>query len=73
MDEPKPPSLAKTLIGAGVKRSHAYMIAKGDRDPSLGLALQIYNQTKLQLGPLEGASKREIDTLAEVHSRRSAA
>lgn len=41
MDEPKQPSLAQRLVGIGVRKSYAYMLAAGERTPSLGLALEI--------------------------------
>lgn len=70
MDREKQPSLAKRLmVEAGLKKSHAYMIASGDRSPSLQLALKIFERTKMQLGPLAGASVSEIKTLAKLHDR----
>lgn len=41
MDEAKQPSLALQLVGIGVRKSYAYMLAGGERTPSLGLALKI--------------------------------
>ncbi len=45
------------------------MIQSGDRTPSLPLALRIFEKTKLQLGPLAGASSAEIKALAKVSER----
>jgi hypothetical protein len=70
MARSKSPSLAQRLIAeVGVTKSHAYMIQSGDRTPSLPLALRIFEKTKLQLGPLAGASSAEIKALAKVSER----
>lgn len=54
---------------AGIKRSHAYMIASRQRSPSLPLALHIYQSTGLQLGPIAGASEAEISALTKMGER----
>jgi hypothetical protein len=60
------PSVALRLMSAGVRKSHAYMIANGHRKPSLPLALDVVRKTGLALGPLEGLSPTEVAALAQL-------
>lgn len=55
-----PPELARR---AGISRVYAWQILKGDRQPSLELALQIYGATGLQLGMLRDLKADEIQIL----------
>jgi DNA-binding XRE family transcriptional regulator len=73
MDKGKPQSLAQRLQGIGIKKSHAYMIARGDRTPSLPLALKIHDALGLKLGPLADASRAEIKALERVAERSAQA
>jgi hypothetical protein len=59
------------LIGLGISKPYASQIATGARDPSLALAIRIYRELGLKFGPLKGASKSEITTLARLASRSS--
>jgi len=52
------PELAKA---AGISQSYAFEIINDKRRPSLTMALQIYDATGLQYGPLDGLNKRDID------------
>jgi transcriptional regulator with XRE-family HTH domain len=47
----------------GVHRVYAWQLLKGTRKPSLELALQIYDQTGVQLGHLTGLAPEEIAVL----------
>lgn len=38
------------------------MLLNGDRRPSLDVALKVYDATGYQCGPLEGLTKREVET-----------
>lgn len=59
----------KTLSDvAGISQSHASMILGGTREPSLSVALRIYDATGKQFGILKGLSP---DTIADL--RRQAA
>jgi hypothetical protein len=74
MDEANPPSLALRLMrDAGLKKSTAYMIASGERRPSLKVALRIRDRTGLLLGPLQDASPTEVKALERVAAREAAA
>jgi transcriptional regulator with XRE-family HTH domain len=44
----------------GVNRVYAWQLLKGKRRPSLELALQIYDQTGVQLGLLSGLTPDDI-------------
>lgn len=48
---------------AGISQSHASMILSGDRDPSLRIALRIYDRLGAQYGILKGLSKETIEEL----------
>jgi hypothetical protein len=63
MDE-KTPSLAMRLQSAGVKKSHAYMIAWGKRAPSLPLAIRIHAAIGEKLGPVANMTDAQIKALA---------
>jgi hypothetical protein len=67
MADGKSLSLAQRLQRAGVKKSHAYMIAWGKREPSLPLALKIERESGLKLGPLANVTDEQIAVLREMH------
>lgn len=48
---------------AGISQSYASEIAAGKKQPSLSIALRIYDATGLQYGPLAGRGVGEINTL----------
>jgi hypothetical protein len=52
---------------AAISVSYASMILSGDRKPSLGRALSIYDNTGLQFGALKGKSPDEVEALREAH------
>jgi len=47
----------------GINRVYAWQLLKGKRSPSLELALQIYDQTGVQLGMLNGLTPDEIQVM----------
>lgn len=47
----------------GIHRVYAWQLLNGKREPSLELALQIYDQTGLQLGMLTDLKATEIPVL----------
>ena len=51
---------------ANISQSHAHMILSGDRQPSLAVALKIYDATGQQFGILKGLSP---DTIAEIRKQ----
>lgn len=63
---------AEIAARLGVTRSYISFIRTEARSPSLALALRIFRELGLKLGPLVGASKAEIAALSRVHSRRAA-
>jgi hypothetical protein len=67
MDDAKPPSLAQQLMSIGVGKSYAYMIASGERQPAMPLALRINRQLGLRLGPLAHVTDEQIAVLSQVH------
>ena len=48
---------------AGIHRVYAWQLLKGNRQPSLELALQIYGATGVQLGLLAGLTPDEIEVM----------
>lgn len=54
------PSIYERLVAIGVSKPYASQIANGYRKPSLHLALKIFRETGLKLGPLFGASEDDI-------------
>jgi transcriptional regulator with XRE-family HTH domain len=63
-----PKALAAQLRSIGVSQSYASEIAHGQRAPSLKLALRIYDQLGIRLGPIADKEKRDIDTLRRARS-----
>jgi transcriptional regulator with XRE-family HTH domain len=47
---------------ADISPSYAFEIVNGTRIPPLSMALRIYDATGCQFGPIEGLTKREIET-----------
>jgi len=56
----------------GVAKGHASEILRGKTTPSQKLAIRIYREFGLKLGPLAHASKAEIETMARLHARGTA-
>lgn len=69
----KPLSFAQKLRNIGITKSHAYMLARGDRLPSLPLALKIHSELGVKLGPIAAATDAEVKTLRAMTSRDAAA
>lgn len=63
------PSLCSRLVSMGISAPYASQLSRGVRTPSLSLALRIYRQLDVKMGPLVGASKAEIATLERVAER----
>jgi hypothetical protein len=51
----------------GVNRSYAWQIANGKRAPSQKLAVRVFRETGLKIGPVEGLSDEEIAVLEKLH------
>lgn len=54
---------AKTLIKAGLSKSMAYHVINRVRSISVPLALWLYENDQIKVGPLEGKSPSEIKTI----------
>jgi len=65
--------LLKKLVALGVSQPYASQISRGVRTPSLRLAIRIYRELGVKLGPIAGASSAEIRTLEKVGARSIAA
>ena len=66
----KPPSLNQKLVSIGVPASYASLIATGKRSPGLQLAVKIYRELGLKLGPLKSATSAEINAIERVGAKR---
>lgn len=66
MEDEKQPSLAQRLMKAGVKKSHAYQLAKKSSPKT---ALRVFQKTGIKIGPLETATEAEIRVLARIEER----
>ena len=58
---------ARSLIDAGLSRSFAHFVIKGDRKLGVSTALWLLDEHGLKAGPLAGKSAREIETLRDVY------
>lgn len=61
------PDIAATLRDIGVNRSYAWQIANGKRAPSPKLAVRIFREAGLKLGPIANLSDAEIDGVEKMH------
>lgn len=61
--------LAVRLREAGISESYASLIANGHRQPSKPLAIHIFRETGLKLGPIASATDDDIDALERVVGR----
>ena len=50
----------------GVTAAYARMLRAGKRQPSLSLALALYDGTGAQVGPLAGLTKRDIEAARKI-------
>jgi hypothetical protein len=57
------PSVQDIIGAAGISRTHAYDILGGREDPSLAVALKIYDRTGAQFGILKGLAEETIADL----------
>lgn len=58
-----PNELYRRLVGLGVNKGYASQISRGQRAPSLKLALKLFREGGLKIGPLSDASKSAIASL----------
>jgi hypothetical protein len=63
------PSLCKQLANIGISAPYASQISRGVRDPSLALALRIYSEIGIKLGPIKNATNSEIAALKRMAAR----
>lgn len=63
--------VAERLRAMGISESYASQLANAKRKPSQPLALRIYRETKIKLGPIAAATDAEIAML-EGLARRTA-
>ena len=61
------PDIALRLREIGVNRSYAWQIANDKRAPSQKLAVRIFRETGLKLGPVADLSDPEIAVLEKMH------
>lgn len=66
-------SLNSRLVGLGINKGYASTLASGKRVPSMALALRIYREIGVKLGPLKDANKAEIEALERVEQRKASA
>lgn len=62
---------AATLIAAGFSESMAYHAIAGTRQIGIPLALWLYENDGLKVGPLVNRSVREITILRQVHEPKA--
>jgi len=65
---PEAKAVADKLASIGISESYAWQIANGKRTPSMSMALRIYRDAQIKLGPLAAATKRDIDVLERLTS-----
>lgn len=58
--------LARKLREVGISESYASLIANGRRKPSDRLAIRIWREAGIKLGPIASATDDEIEVLAKV-------
>lgn len=66
-------SLNSKLVGLGVNKGYASQIANGKREPSISLALRIFREIGVKLGPIKDASRSEIAALERIEQRKAKA
>lgn len=66
-------AIAEKLRAIGISESYASQLSRSVRSPSQALAIRIFRETGIKLGPIAGASKAEIEALDRMLSRRVAA
>lgn len=66
------PSLFQRIHNLGISRGHASDVASGVKPPSLKLAIRIYRQIGIKLGPIAHATPREINAMEKFGVKRVA-
>jgi hypothetical protein len=56
-----------SIRAMGVNRSYAWQICHGKRAPSQKLAIRIFRETGLRMGPVADLTDAQIDVLAQIH------
>jgi hypothetical protein len=59
-------AIIERLRGIGISKSYAHELANRKRKPSDVLAIRIFRETGLKLGPIEHAADDDIDALARL-------
>lgn len=65
--------LAERLRGLGISESYASLLARNKRPPSKPLAIHIYREIGVKLGPIAEATDDDIDALERIVGRGKAA
>jgi len=63
MQTASPIEIAERLRAAGVSASYASQLSRSVRKPSQRLAIKLYRETGVKLGPIANATDSEIDAL----------
>lgn len=66
-------ALAERLRALGISESYASLIARNKRSPSKPLAIHIYREIGVKLGPIADADDADIDALERIVGRGKAA
>lgn len=61
-----PKAVAEALCSINVSRSYASQLSNGQRKPSQKLAIRIFRETGMKLGPIQDATDDQIETLAAI-------
>lgn len=61
-----PKAVAEALCSIKVSRSYASQLSRAKRRPSQKLAIRIFRETGMKLGPIETATDEQIKALAEI-------
>lgn len=69
------PEVNRAELAKVIEKDRGYVtnILNGKRAAPLSIALAVFDETGLKLGPLEGKSKADISTLRRAHQITSAA
>jgi hypothetical protein len=65
--------IEQIVEAGGVSAAYARMLRNGDRQPSVALALRLYDATGAKVGPLAGLGKSGIETARQMEATRQAA
>lgn len=67
------PSVQAIMDAAGISRTHAYDILAEREEPSISVALKIYDETGAKLGILNGLPPSAVEQIRENAARSKAA